>query len=264
MPRGWSSRRIRRADLDAPLPTRIHGIAFSCRGPIWFRPTPDGSRRCFTGDAARTACLTAAYAVAREVTTTLTPDDVFAAEQAIARKLSDWQPTGLHSGIEFRARLRIILSGADAARNDQFNEARRAAQLSDAIARDRMEFLTKVVLKSPAEAQLWWLQRNVGGPEPATSWDAFDQWVRPLISHAESADDPAAMFAKTVVTLLERIGDKPDRLSLLIQVTSGVLHAMGWPDLADEVAAATTRAESPGVASKERNVHMLRLSHAVD
>jgi hypothetical protein len=252
MPRGWGSRRIRRADLDAPLPTRIHGIAFSCRGPIWFRAIPGSSGRSVTGDAARTTSLAAAYAAAREETTTLAPDDVFAAEQAIAGKLSDWQPTGVHSGIEFRARLRITLSGADAARNGQFNAARRAAQLSDAIARDRMEFLTEVVLKGPAEAQLWWLQHNVGGPEPATSWDVFDQRVRPLISHAESADAPAAMFAKTVVTLLERIGDKPDRLPLLIQVTSGVLHAMGWPDLADEAAAASTRAESPEAESTER------------
>lgn len=245
MPRGWGSRRIRRVDLDAPLPTRIHGIAFSCRGPIWFRITPDGSKRGVTGDAARTASLAAAYAAAREETTALIPDDVFAAMQAIARKLSDWQPTGPDSGIEFQARLRITLSGADTTRNAQFNEARRAAQLRDVIARDRMEFLTEVVLKSPAEAQLWWLQHNVGGPEPATSWDAFDQRVRPLISHAESADNSAAIFAKTVATLLERIGNEPDRLPLLIQVTSGVLHAMGWPDLADEFATASTRAEIP-------------------
>lgn len=255
MPRGWGSRRIRRADLDAPLPTRIHGIAFSCRGPIWFRATPGSSKRRVNGDAARTTSLAAAYAAASEETTVLAPDDVFAAEQAIAGKLSDWQPAGLDSGIEFRARLRITLSSADAARNDLFNEARRAAQLSDAIARDRMKFLAEVILKNPAEAQLWWLQHNVGGPEPATSWDVFDQRVRPLISHTASADASAAIFAKTVVTLLERISDQPDRLPLLMQVTSGVLHVMGWPDLADEARAASTRAESPEAKSTERNAH---------
>jgi len=148
----------------------------------------------------------------------------------------EWRPATRRCGLELKARLNLVLAEPDSSKADRYDEARRATRLDEAIIQDRLAFLRDVALRNPSAARLWWLHRNLEGSEPETSWEVFDQIVRPLITNADPLDDQATRFAKTVLKLVDRVHGKPDRLRTLIQVATVLLSEMGWPDLADEFA----------------------------
>jgi hypothetical protein len=184
---------------------------------------------------AKAAALASVYSAASAKTKCFPPEASFQAEQAVAVILASWQPLEQHCPISLRARLTIDLVAADAAKAERFTEARRAARLDEALARDHMAFLREVALMDEGTARLWWLHRNLTGSEPATSWEVFNDVVRPLIAIGEP-DDPLTRLARTVLTLSDRLNENPQRLHTLANIAELTLRASGMPDAADEVA----------------------------
>ena len=235
---------MRAAHFAALLPTGVPGICFTGNGRIWFRRTTAGAEASVSVAVARAIALSAVYALASGITCEHPPAAAFAAEQKIALHLGDWQ-VSKENCVEFRGRLKIVLAPADAVRAERFDEARRAARLEEVVTCDRLDFLRDVALRDASTAQLWWLHRNLEGDRPETSWEVFDEVVRPLITNAAPQDDTVARFAKLVVTLVDRVHDEPDRLHILAGFARALLQSMGWQDLADEAAELISEQRSP-------------------
>ncbi|MBB6174844.1 hypothetical protein HNR23_004904 [Nocardiopsis mwathae] len=185
------------------------------------------------------------YEIAQGITEKLSPSDAFKAEQKISLLFAYWQTPEQEKGIEFKGKLQISLPPEDADRAKQFDAARRAARLDEAVTQDRLAFLRKTVLGDPYSAQLWWLHRNLEGAESETSWKAFDAFVRPLITHTAAEEDAEIRLAKIIATLVERIHENPDRLNTLAHIATATLTSMGWSDLADDMARLSPDSRSP-------------------
>jgi hypothetical protein len=186
------------------LPTSVPGIAFTSRGSAWFRPSP-GTRphEQLPQRAARAAALAAVYELASTETASYPPDNPFEAEQRTTFLLAQWQPVKDAPEVEFWARMHVEILADDATRAEQFDTARRAARLDQELIKDQMDFLREEVLKDDKTAVLWWLQRNLAGPVPATSWADFEKTVIPLISRKPQASDPVDRFAETMLDLVD-------------------------------------------------------------
>jgi hypothetical protein len=179
--------------------------------------------------------LAEVYQRASGVTSEVLADEIFEAEQKIALLLADWSTAP--QGIELRARLKLSLDPDNAKKVDLFEDARRATRLEETLMQDRLNILRREVLADPTIAKLWWLQRHLEDGDPVQSWKLFDTVVRPLITSAGPDDDAATKFAKTVVTLVERVQEDPARMRTLVQIATTMFKSMNWPDLAEEVTA---------------------------
>jgi hypothetical protein len=184
---------------------------------------------------AKAVALASVYSAASAKTKCFPPEASFEAEQAVAVILANWQPLEQDSYVRLRARLTIDLIAADAAKAERFAEARRAARLDEALAMDHIAFLRKVALTDEATARLWWLHCNLAGSEPTTSWQVFNDVVRPLIDIGDP-DDPLTKLARTVLTLSGLFNENPQQLHTLAKIAELALRASGIPDAADEVA----------------------------
>ncbi|WP_157420160.1 hypothetical protein [Actinomadura kijaniata] len=229
-------RQTRTARFAALLPTNLPGVRFTASGRIWFRRVTDGPGRDAPTAVARAAALAAVHDLASGISGQRAPAAVFDAEQQIALRLGGWQASEEHH-VKFKGKLRLSLAPADMVKAERFDEARRLARLEEAVTHDRLGFLRDVTLADPRSAQLWWLQRNLEGEQPETSWQVFDEMVRPLIVNAASQDDAVTRFANLVVSLVDRVHEDSDRLEILAGLSKALLETMGWQDLADEAAA---------------------------
>jgi hypothetical protein len=170
------------------------------------------------------------YQISTVVTERFGPEAAFHAEQAVAVPLADWQPLK-NSPVRVRAALSLDLTADDAAKTERFTEARRAAALDEALARDHMKFLREVALTEEDTARLWWLHRNLAGPEPATSWEVFNKVVRPLIRVADE-NDPVTRLARALLTMNNYVYEDPGRLETLAHMVAFAADKMGQGELA--------------------------------
>jgi hypothetical protein len=233
--------RPRRASFGARLPTNLPGISFTARGRVWFRQAgsvhPGLPLR-----AARAATLAGVYKKAKAVTEAFEPEAAFHAQQALAVPLADWQFLE-DSSIKVRAMLTLDLTAEDAAKAERFTESRRAARLDEVLARDHMTFLREVALADEDTARLWWLQCNLSGNDPATSWDVFREVVRPLIRIADE-NDPVTKLARALLTMNDYVHEDPGRLETLAHMVAFAADKMGQGELARTLARLRQPAQS--------------------
>jgi hypothetical protein len=183
---------------------------------------------------ARAATLARVYTAASAETEKFAPEAAFQAEQAVAVALANWQELEKDSPVMFRARLGLDLAADDAAKADRFTEARRTARLDEALVEDDMKFLRDVALKDESTASLWWLHRNLMGSEPATSWEDFDRFVRPLITSGDPTD-PMTRFIQAMLLLTKRIHEDPSLGHTLADVAALALKTMDEAEIAREI-----------------------------
>ncbi|MFI0421709.1 hypothetical protein [Spongiactinospora sp. 9N601] len=180
--------------------------------------------------------------VARTITQTLAPDEVFSAEQRVRVKLADWQRTSAYRDIEFLTRIRVTLGRRDAVRSEQFADARRSAWLASFIAEDASMAALNTHLADVTRARVWWLRQQLNQHEPDLSWEVFDERVRPLIADAHRPERDIDRMARILVATTDRISEDPSRLPILLQVMETTFDFMKWPELSAEVRELRTRA----------------------
>jgi hypothetical protein len=98
-----------------------------------------------------------------------------------------------------------------------------------------MTFLREVALAGEDAARLWWLHCNLAGDNPETSWEVFNEVVRPLIRIADE-NDPVTGLARALLTLNDYIHDDPERLKTLANIAAFAVERMGEGDLARTLA----------------------------
>jgi hypothetical protein len=229
----WSLGRSRRASFSSRLPTSLPGISFTARGRAWFRQDLS-VYTALSLRAARAATLAGVYEIAKVETERFEPEAAFHAEQAVAVLFADWLPLK-DSPVKVRATLTMELTAEDAAKAERFTQSRRAARLDEALARDHMKFLCEVALADEETARLWWLHRNLAGDDPATSWQVFDDVVRPLIRIADE-NDPITKLARALLTMNNYIHEDPGRLETLANIAAVAATRMGQDELARTLA----------------------------
>jgi hypothetical protein len=229
----WILGRFRRGSFSARLPTSLPGISFAARGRTWFRQDLSASA-ALPRQAARAATLAGVYEMAKAVTGRFEPEAAFHAQQAVAVLLADWQSLK-DCPVKVRATLTLDLATEDAAKAERFTESRRAARLDEALTRDHMTFLREVALGDEDTARLWWLHCNLAGDGPATSWEAFDDVVRPLIRIADK-NDPVTRLARALLTMNDYIHEDPERLATLANLAAFATSKMGQDELARTLA----------------------------
>jgi hypothetical protein len=220
--------RSRRARFRARLPTNLPGISFTARGRVWFKQDLSAYPAIPLREA-KASTLAGAYEMAKAVTEAFEPEAAFHAEQAVAADLADWQPLK-ESPVRVRAALSLDLAAEDAAKAERFTESRRAGRLDEALARDHMKFIREVALADEQAARLWWLHLNLAGDSPETSWNAFNDMVRPLIRISDE-DDPLNRLAQALLTLNGYIHEDPKRLQTLATAAAYAAAALGEEDL---------------------------------
>jgi hypothetical protein len=225
----WGPARPRRVGFTAKLPTSLPGISFTSHGRTWFRQDL-AAFPALPLRAAKAATLAGVYEISRAVTERFEPEAVFHAEQAIAVSLADWQSLG-DSTVRVRAKLRLEVTADDAAKAERFTESRRAAALDEALARDHIKFLREVALTDEDTARLWWLHCNLGGVEPETSWEVFNDIVRPLIRVADE-NDPVTKLARALLTMNDYVHEDPERLETLAHMVAFAANKMGQSEFA--------------------------------
>ncbi len=233
--KGRKERHEERRSYFAHLPTSVPGIEFTGEGYLYFILNPTGPGAAVSREIAGASSLLEAHEIARKITSSLSPEDTFKAQQRIALDLVEWRDSAGYPGVRFRAEMKIILDSQNEAHIKKFQMARRAARLDEAISQDRIKFLREFALQDPATARLWWLDRNLSGSAPDTSWAMFDSVVSPLIAHADAQEDLAARISQIMVTTLDRISEGPDGLSRFGHAAAVALKAMGWPDLVKDI-----------------------------
>lgn len=226
--------RGRTAKFSFRLPSELPGISFTCRGRVRFRQASQALDSRLSAATARSATLAAVYAQASKASADFPPSSAFAVQQQLAAIFADWQVVPGRP-INFRATVAVDLLAEDAALAASFEEARRAARLEEALTMDRMKFLRRTALGDEAAAGLWWLHRNIEGRAPDTSWDTFDERVRPLIASSDSQDDVATRITRAVTTLTGRFRDNPDQLEAFLNIASILLQMADHQDLAKEL-----------------------------
>jgi hypothetical protein len=87
-------------------------------------------------------------------------------------------------------------------------------------------FLREVVLADQDTARLRWLHRNLTGDDPETSWDAFNDVVRPLIRIADE-NDPVTKLARALLTMNDYIREEPGRLETLANMVAFAATKVG-------------------------------------
>ena len=184
--------------------------------------------------AAKAATLAGVYEIAKAVTERFEPEAAFHAEQAVAVPLADWQVLE-DSSVKVRAMLTLDLTAEDAAKAERFTESRRAARLDEALARDHITFLREVALADEDTARLWWLHCNLAGDDPATSWEVFNDRVRPLIRIADE-NDPVTKLARALLTMNDYIHENPGRLETLANIAAFATAKVGQDELARTLA----------------------------
>ena len=118
---------------------------------------------------------------------------------------------------------------------ERFTDSRRAARLDEALAQDHTTFLRKVALADEDTARLWWLHCNLAGDDPATSWEIFNNVVRPLIRIADE-NDPVTRLARALLTMNDYIHEDPGRLETLANIAAFATAKMGQGKLARTLA----------------------------
>jgi hypothetical protein len=246
-----SRRRPRTAAFTARLPTELPGVSFTCKGQVWFwQDRATGSQLSVT--YARSAVLAAVYDEASKTSKDFPPAGAFAVQQKIATAFADWQEAPGRPALTFKAKLAVDLLAEDAARAASFDETRRAARLDEAMATDHVKFLKHTALRDETTAGLWWLHRNIEGPDPDTSWNTFDHRVRPLIASTDANDDLTTRVTATTTALINRVRDNPEQLATLLNIASLILQSAGHPDLASELAPPLPRVSSTSEANGKR------------
>lgn len=239
----WGSGRTRTASFRARVPTGLPGISFTSRGRIWFRQNTSAGPT-MPVRAARAATLARVYTAASAETERFAPGAAFQAEQAVAVAVANWQELEKHSPVMFRARLALDLVADDAAKAERFAEARRTARLDEALVEDHMRFLRDVALVDERTARLWWLHCNLIGSQPATSWEDFDMFVRPLITSGDPTD-PMTRFIQAMLSLTKRIHEDPSLVHTLADVAALTLKTMDEAEIAREITS-FSRSFQPG------------------
>ena len=232
----WGPGRERSAELSTRLQTDLPGVSFTCRGTVRFRQVEDSLAGWLPKREAQAVALAGVFTVASEEAEKFLPENAFEAEQVIAARLADWESLADGTRIEVKARLRLDLTGGDAEKAERFTEARRAARLDQDLSLDQMTFMRERVLTDDATASLWWLQRNLTGGTPETSWALYDRIIRPLIIHENRAKEPTTRFTETMLTLVKRIEEDPSRLDMLARLAELALQATGDKPGAEEIA----------------------------
>jgi hypothetical protein len=207
----------------------LPGISFTARGRAWFRQDLS-AYAAMPMRAAKAATLAGVYQIAKAETERFEPEAAFHAEQAIAISLADWQSLE-DSPVTVRAALALDLTTEDAAKAERFTESRRAARLDEALARDHITFLREVALVDEDTARLWWLHCNLAGDDPETSWEVFNNVVRPLIRIADE-NDPVTKLARALLTMNDYIREDPGRLETLTNIAAFAIEKMGQGELA--------------------------------
>ncbi|WP_181699332.1 hypothetical protein [Nocardia sp. GTS18] len=130
----------------------------------------------------------------------------------------------------------VDLAPEDRANLADYERSQRVARLADIVRRDHLEFLRREVLSDIVVARLWWLDLNLSGSDPDTSWQTFDEIVRPVVSKNQSQIDPVERFAKIAATLTDRLSEDPARIEKVERLASFLFRQFGWTsDLTDEV-----------------------------
>jgi len=225
----WRPSRPRKIGFAANLPTSLPGISFTARGRVWFRQDLS-AYPALPLRAARAGALAGVYEISKAVTMRFGPEAAFHAEQAVAVPLADWQSLK-DSPVRVKATLSLDLTAEDAAKTERFTESRRAAALDEALARDHMKFLREVALADEETARMWWLHRNLAGADPATSWEVFNDVVRPLIRIADE-NDPVTRLARALLTMNDYVHKDPERLETLAHMVAFAANKMGQGELA--------------------------------
>ncbi len=229
----WGPGRSRKASFRARLPTNLPGISFAAHGRAWLRQDLS-AYPALPLRAARAAMLAGVYEIAKEKTERFEPEAAFHAQQAVAVPLADWYCLE-DSPVEVKAILTLELPAEDAAKAERFTESRRAARLDEALARDHMKFLREVALADEDTARLWWLHRNLTGDDPVTSWDVFNDIVRPLIRIADE-NDPVTRLTRALLTMNNYIHEDPERLETLANIAAFATAKVGQGELARTLA----------------------------
>jgi hypothetical protein len=236
----WGPGRSRRTSFRARLPTNLPGISFIAHGRAWFRQDLS-AYPALPPRMAKAAMLAGVYEIAKEETKRFEPEAAFHAQQAVAVPLADWQPLK-DSPVKVRAILILDLPAKDAAKAERFTESQRAARLDEALARDHIKFLREVALADEDTARLWWLHRNLAGEDPATSWNVFNDVVRPLIRIADE-NDPVTRLARALLTMNDYIHEDPERLETLANIAAFATAKVGQDEIARTLA--TLRQAAP-------------------
>lgn len=227
-------RRQRR--FNARLPSALPGIAFTVTGKIFVRREKGFGRRRYMWRSGISLCTVQLVGRLKEFTTGASPDRLAEVEAACNHALADWCSTSPQEGFEYRAVVAVDLAPEDRANLADYERSQRVARLADVVRRDRLEFLRREVLSDVVVARLWWLDINLSGSDPDTSWQTFDEIVRPVVSHNQTQIDPVERFAKIAATLTDRLSEDPARIENVERLASLLFHQFGWAsDLADEV-----------------------------
>jgi hypothetical protein len=237
----WSPGRSRKASFSARLPTSLPGISFNARGHAWFRQDLS-AYQALPLRTARAATLAGVYEIAKAETEQFEPEAAFHAQQALAVPLADWQSLK-DSPVKVRATLTLDLTAEDAAKAERFTESRRAARLDETLTRDHITFLREVALANEDTARLWWLHCNLTGDDPATSWEVFNNVVRPLIRIADE-NDPVTRLARALLTMNDYIHEDPGRLETLANIAAFATAKVGQGELARTLATLHQPAQS--------------------
>lgn len=237
--------RPHRVRLATRLPTSLPGIAFTASGRAWIRQDQVTHAERLTPQKRRAAALGEIYQQASTATTPFPPEKAFPAQQKLITLFDEWQDVPSHVGLRFRASFTLCLARADSVRAAQFDEARRAARLQDTIMEDRMAFLRKVALRDESSALLWWLNHYIEGPDPMTSWEVFDNRVRPLTLGRGPGSGIAAGVTRVVEALISRLSGDATRLANFLGIAAHIVRTSGYEDLAAELANLAAQAHPP-------------------
>jgi hypothetical protein len=223
----------------------LPGIAFTASGRAWIRQDRATHAERLTPQKGRAVVLAEIYQQASTATTTFLPEEAFPAQQKLTTLFGEWQDIPSHIALRFRASFTLCLAPADSARAAQFDEARRAARLQDTIMEDRMAFLRRVALRDESSALLWWLSNYIEKPDPMTSWEVFDNRVRPLTLGRGPGSGIAAGVIRVAEALISQLSGDATRLANFLGISAHIVRTSGYEDLAAELANLAAQAHPP-------------------
>jgi hypothetical protein len=108
-----------------------------------------------------------------------------------------------------------------------------------------MVFLREVALRDESSASLWWLNRYIEGPDPMTSWEVFDNRVRPLTLAPGPGSGIAAGVIRVAEALISQLSGDATRLANFLGIAAHIVRTSGYEDLAAELANLAAQAHPP-------------------
>jgi hypothetical protein len=162
-------------------------------------------------------------------------DDAFWAEREINLDFGDWRQVPDRTWLTVRARVRLLVTGADATRAVEYDSLRRAAQQTFRVEQDRLAHLRTNVLNNADAARRWWLDRHSSNLAGLTSWTQFDKVLLPLVGSKHDPQSGARRAAAVLMEVVRRLDEDPRRYRQLASTAAALFQQMGWSDLANSV-----------------------------